>query len=65
MYQAILLDLLTRSIAEITKINADLAVTQQSYAASASMADEITTGVKRQESHHIEFSAFTGRQGRV
>jgi hypothetical protein len=63
--EAILLDLLTRSLAEFTKINADLAVTRQNYAASATTADEITGAIERRESAHIEFSSFTGRNGRA
>jgi hypothetical protein len=65
MYQQALIDLLTRFTAEITKINADLAVTKQNFAATGAMADDITTAIADRERAHIEFSQFTPREGRA
>jgi len=64
-YQEILLDLLTRSMAEFTKINADLAATNRSMKQTGDICDQITGQARPHEQRNrIEFSAFAP-QGRV
>jgi hypothetical protein len=65
MSEAILLNLLTAASAEFTKINADLAATGRNLKISGTMADSITGQVRARKQSHIEFSAFTGDEGRA
>ena len=60
----ILLDLLTRSLAEFAKINADLAATGRNLKATGAACDEITGQVRAREAAHREFSMFTPPEGR-
>jgi hypothetical protein len=62
--ETILLNLLTASLAEFSKINADLAATGRNLKATGAARDDITAQVRAREGHR-EFSMFTPDNGRA